>query len=177
MADPLAPGPIVTDAEVEAALIRLLSIRGRIGALAVSDVIIPTVSLGQTVPLDVSVLPPAFRSTDIFTLGLLTAPAANAILADTGQLAAGTFDVIVHFNPASDAGANDRRCVLQHRNAGNTANLMTIEVNYSRLLGSAAPLFPFGYEVALNERLRVLTVTGAAVGEVVGATIFARIRA
>lgn len=176
MAEPDANKPQVTDPATVADLVRLLQVRGAIGVLDVADIVVPTISLGDVVTRSFNIRSPAFRSADVFSAGLQTAPAAGAILADTAALPAGTYDLMVLVNPTSDNSANDRSVDLEHRNAANTANLMLVQFNASRLIGAGVPLLSFGYELAVNERLRIITGVASAPGEIWGATIFARIR-
>lgn len=86
------------------------------------------------------------------------APAANAVQADTGALAAGDYDVDIHL-AVSDTVAVGKGLVIEHRNAANNATLAN--------LGGVTPNGGAGrfifrrYTLALNERIRVIAGTAA----------------
>lgn len=82
------------------------------------------------------------------TAGIVTDPAAAAILADTGALSLGLFDftIIVYVNTAG-------RIELVHRNALNNADVKK-QIIYS--LGTSEPIiFHFSQALALSERIVV----------------------
>ena len=169
---------LVNDPELEANLIRALSIVGRVGKLRVVDIVIPTISLGDVVQPTVEVRTPSFRSSDVFSNGALLAPAGGTILADTGALAAGIFDVEMYFTTNDDTQISNM-FRTEHRNAANAANLAL----WDRIaafglagVGSGHFVQKFAYEVALNERLRVSLTNAAGAGRSWLATIFARLR-
>ena len=88
------------------------------------------------------------------------APGIGAVQADTGALAAGTYDFDVYL-AISDTVAVGKGLVVEHRNAANAATLFNI--------GGAAPSGQIqiqirSYPLLLNERVRVIagTVAGAA---------------
>ena len=171
--------PIVDDPELEANLVRDLSIIGRIGRLRVLDLVMPTISLGSVVQSTVEVRQASFRSTDVHSNGMQAAPAAGAVLADTGQLAAGIYDCIIY--AWSNQNSNTaRRIDIEHRNAANAANLAVWAHAVSQAGGSLEhtvwPPYAFGYEVATNERLRAITPVAGSAGTNYLATIFARLR-
>ena len=92
--------------------------------------------------------------------GIVTAPAANAVIADTGALAAGDYDFLLA-GGVSDTVAVGKGLVVEHRNAANGATLFT--------LGSCGAedgleFWLIRYAIVLNERVRVIagTVAGAA---------------
>jgi hypothetical protein len=86
------------------------------------------------------------------------APTASAVQADTGALAAGTYDFDIHM-AVSDTVAVGKGLVIEHRNAVNNANI--------NVLGGATP--NGGAEtvnirrlvLATNERVRVIAGTAA----------------
>jgi len=167
--------PQVNDPELEANILRELSIVGQLGKLRVLDVVLPTFSLGNVIQQTVEVLTPSFRSTDIFSGGQLVAPAAGAVLADTAALPAGTYDVKMGFS--SDDGANQNEIQVQHRNAANTATLAVYSlVSATGRVGIAQTWWEYGYELAINERLRIVNVLVSAAGTAFSAIIFARLR-
>ena len=175
MATPDPNKPQVTDPATVADLARILSIRGALGVLDVADIIIPTISVGALAPLEVAIRTPAYRSVDVFSAGLQTAPGAGTIMADTGALPAGVYDVLISWNGREDNIATNWS--LQHRNAANAANLMAMILVTQIAAGAfAANTLAIGYTLANNERLRVITNTATTGGRIFSATIFARIR-
>ena len=177
MAEPDANTPQVIDPERVVDLTRLLQIRGPLGVLNVLDTIVPVVNMGDVVTRTVRVEPAAFRSSDVFSNGVLFTPATNAILADTGPLAEGIYDIILSGSSTGSANAGHAFSV-EHRNAANAANLAI----WSYLMNTAAgdaitfPTVHFAYEFALNERLRVFNVIAFAAGETASVVVFARRR-
>jgi len=170
--------PQVNDAELEVGLIRALSVVGQIGKLRVLDIVIPTISLGDVIQPTVEVRSPSYRSTDVFSAGVQIAPAAGAVLADTTGLAEGIYDVQYYLTTTDTAGT--RLLALEHRNAANTATLATWEfIVYDALGNVSRPwvLNPLAYEIAANERLRIVVgAVAIAAGVPAVATIFARRR-
>jgi hypothetical protein len=170
--EPVSDDPILlTD------FLQLLSVKGKVGQLRVANIILPTVSLGDVATPHINVRTPAFRSTDVFSNGIQAAPAIGTVLADTGQLPAGTYDV--GFLCASNEDSNNSQSiVLEHRNAANAANLalwhhMTLSVAVKTVIW---PFYTFGYELATNERLRAINNIAGATLRTFNAVIFARIR-
>ena len=164
--------PQVNDPEVEAELIRVLSIVGPLGKLDVIPAVLPIISMGNVVQQTVEVRSPNFRSTDIFSAGIVTGGAAGTVHADTTALQAGTYDMIYVISPTATTGPEWQ---VQHRNAANAANLA--QVRHITVPGATAPIImTLAYEFALNERLRILNGLVMAGGEVSNATIFARRR-
>lgn len=88
--------------------------------------------------------------------------AAGAVLADTGQLAAGVYHFAVRLCLAGAAAAG-KGLFLEHRDAGNGATLKD-------LAGIAAPghqdVLIHNYKVAANERLRVVNGVATVAAEV-----------
>lgn len=164
--------PRVNNPELEADLIRLLSITGPLGTIRVADVVLPTVSLGSVVTETVTVLQPSFRSTDVFSAGPQQGIAVPFVHADTGPLAEGAYDLQLHISDSFDTG---QIWDVQHRNAANAANLA---IWSTVLLANSGTVFnqQFAYEFAGNERLRILNRNAFVVGEISNAFIFARRR-
>ena len=89
------------------------------------------------------------------------APSANSVQADSGALAAGTYDFDIHLAVA-DTIAVGKGLVIEHRNAANNANV--------NVLGGASPnggsttVNIRRLVIATNERVRVIagTANGAA---------------
>lgn len=85
------------------------------------------------------------------------APAANAVQADTGALAAGDYDFDIYLS-SSDTVAVGKGLVVEHRNAANgatTHNLGSVPA------GVALKIELRRYTLALNERIRVIAGTAA----------------
>jgi hypothetical protein len=170
--------PQVNDAELETGLIRALSVVGQIGKLRVLDIVIPTISLGDVIQPTVEVRSPSFRSTDVFSNGVLVGAAANALLADTGALAEGIYDVQYYL--ASSNTAANTEINFEHRNAANTATLAIWSFIFYRQTSYVTIPWvpnPIAYEIASNERIRlVIGSVGMAAGTQAVGTIFARRR-
>ena len=85
------------------------------------------------------------------------APAANSVIADTGQLAVGSY-AVEYSLAAMDTVAVGKGMVVEHRNAANTATV-------HRLGGCSAGDSVMGdvrrVTVAANERIRVIAGTAA----------------
>lgn len=171
MAEELPAGtPEVDSPLLVADLLRLLNVKGAIGHLQLADIVIPTVSLGDVVTPSIDTRTPSFRSTDVFTAGLLTGSPAATIHADTGPLPAGVYDLSLY--QAADATAPFG---TEHRNAANT---VALAVWATLLLSGANNQFNqlLGYELADNERIRISNVSDLGLGVFSTAWIFARRR-
>jgi len=173
MAAPDGRKPQVVDPEVIAGLQRILTIRGPMGVLDVLDLVIPTISLGQIEDATVIVRTPAFRPSDIFGGVNVSAPAAGTILADTGALPAGTYDV--ELLASSNETTQNQAIRFEHRDAANAANLAAFDIAFGSA-GGFNQLFPFGYEIGLNERLRAQNLLISSASRLYAVVIFARIR-
>lgn len=90
--------------------------------------------------------------------GLVTAAAANAVIADTGPLAAGTYYVEVTTS-CSGVAAAGKHIQTEHRNAANAA---TVAVKGGTPYPGFQQVYYERVVVAANERIRV--VQGAVVG-------------
>lgn len=170
--DPTRPQAI--DPEVTADLTRLLRIRGPLGILNVLDTIVPVVSLGNVVTPDINVRGPTFRSTDVFSAGLVGAPVIGTVLADTLALPAGTYDVI---GLISITETNINVVEFQHRDAANASNLMVFSfLSGPDLRNDGMDRLTLSYELAANERLRFVVIGTGSVGSNYSGVIFARAR-
>lgn len=176
MAEPDATVPQVVDPERVVDLTRLLQIRGPLGVLNVLDTIIPVVNMGDVVPRSVTVQQPSFRSTDVFSNGLNTNQPINTILATTGALAEGIYDVLLAL--ASDHDAVGATIAFEHRNAANNDNLAIWVYLVTTLGGNTVsrPDIAFAYELGDNESLRTRQVLAGGVGRSYASTIIARRR-
>lgn len=86
------------------------------------------------------------------------APGANAVVADTTQLAAGDYDMDISL-AVSDTVAVGKGLVVEHRNAANSATTHNLG---ACVPGAALQLRLRRYTLALNERVRVIAGTAAA---------------
>lgn len=126
--------------------------------------------------VDVDVSIPVISSQVVFagpfSIGHQLGPAVNTVLADTNQLAAGTWQFCVTVN-IQDGAAAGGRAALQHRDAANAANIW--ERNYYVIgpSGNIDSVWVFTKSVALNERLRVIVLGSPAGGSFYNANIFA----
>lgn len=104
--------------------------------------------------------------------GVQTAPAGGTVLADTGPLAAGNWDFLVWL---SSSDSNINLLSVQHRDAPNTGTVQVHNALYNVATElSAITLGPFGINLALNERLRVVVVNAVAATRQVQASILYR---
>lgn len=95
------------------------------------------------------------------TAGLQTNPSSGVTLADTGAVASPVvLDVVLLASSSARVGVE-----IQHRNATNTANIW----QHAFLLAADAPLnLPLPVTVAAGERVRLVTITAVASGQVQG---------
>lgn len=160
MAERSAAVPQSLDDDAVADLVRELQVAGRLGVLNVSDVIVPMYLLGQRQPLDITVVPPVYLSSEVFSAGMLVAPAAATVLADTAALTIGDYDFIV-----DNACGGPVWYQIQHRDAANAANVN----EWGVVVNASAYRLPLSLTLANNERLRVLNLAAVAAG--VGAQV------
>ena len=85
------------------------------------------------------------------------APTANAVQADTGALAAGTYDFYITL-AASDTVAVGKGLVVEHRNAANGATLQNLGAIPA---GGQVVIELRSYVIAASERIRVIAGTAA----------------
>ena len=146
--------------ELTSDIIAAVRLTGTLGLFDMSDVVIPTISVGNIRPTITTLIPPTFTSAGVFS-NQSTAPALNAILADSGPLPAGDYDVIVGWSQSRNT--NPSNVELQHRNAANAANLAewpNVLEGTNNPLANFMPI-NFGYTLSLNERLRFQVLTTA----------------
>ena len=86
------------------------------------------------------------------------APAANAVQADTGQLAAGDYDFDINL-ACADTVAVGKGLVVEHRNAANNANINVLGGCTPN--GGAIHIQVRKITLAVNERIRVIAGTAA----------------
>jgi len=147
--------------QLVADLIEQLKITGGVGLLDFDPTIRPVFIVGSR-GLTIAAEQPSFQSAEVFSDSVVT-PDANEVIVDTGQLAAGIFDVILTFG-WHDMTANGQQ-QLQHRNAANNANLATWEFVSKNVIGmfNVVPL-RFAYQVAEDERLRFVNIVNQTDG-------------
>lgn len=167
-----------TDLKVQ--MIRDLEVVGQVPDLEIIPAILPVIVMGNVLQQTVRVEQPVFRSTDVFSNGLQTAPAAGEVLADTGPLATGVYDLQVYSLMAA-TGFNNIRIEFQHRNAANAANLASWDYGCRghSVANETTPVWviqTLAYELAENERLRLIVPVAFAAGDPAIGTIFARRR-
>lgn len=100
--------------------------------------------------------------------GQATAPIAAAVIADTGALAAGVYDleITLGFSGVLAAG---KHLSVEHRNAANAANVQQYGLCPA---GAVKTIYISRVVVAATERVRVVVgAVAAAVSEVAHATI------
>jgi hypothetical protein len=100
--------------------------------------------------------------------GQATAPTAAQVVADTGALAAGVYDleITLGFSGVLAAG---KHLSVEHRNAANAANIAQLGLAPA---GTGGSVYLTRVVVALNERVRVVVgAVAGAVSEVAHATI------
>lgn len=154
--------------DLVADLISDLNLRGTVGLMDFVDSMQPVYVAGSREgALSLANLQPTFTTAEIFA-DQTGSPAANAVLADTGALVAGTYDVYAMaswgYSPAVSAGPIFD---FQHRNAADAVTLA--RVPYASLVAVADGQhdnlsFTYATVVAENERLRWQLLLGAAVG-------------
>lgn len=131
--------------------------------------VLPTVLVGSLVTLSANSTPMVHGVP--YTIGESVAPAANTVLADTGPLAAGTYNVrlIVSGLNVTASWRSDFR--LQRRDAANLANIWSQVFQ----VWEGAPIYDavFAITVAANERIRIITVAATSAGEPVQASLWA----
>lgn len=151
--------PQVTDNTALLNFINSLGLQGAVPAMNALPTVIPVAVVANPVGTVISgaltANTPAYQSSGVvaFTPG---APGAAAVLADTGPLAAGTFDFGAWLT-GFGSGTNGESFALEHRNAANAATLATLfflPVNATANVVVDNHIPDIGYVIALNERLR-----------------------
>lgn len=173
---PRDPGKIQLDFPLLVAdLIEQLGLVGTVGLLDFAPTVIPVFIVGDR-DLSVDAVSPVFASTQIFQ-GFSAAPLNNAVIVDSGQLPAGTYDIFGAISSKA-VGTSAAQILLEHRNAANDATLaVLLSVVFTSVIADVhANLAPMGYVIAEDERLRVANIGGVNATGPVAATIGARIR-
>jgi len=168
--------PQLDDPALIAELITALRLMGQVGLLNFSDEVIPAYLIGSR-GINFGGDLPAFTSAAVFS-GAVDLPLANTIVADTGPLPAGTYDVMAQINLLGSTAVASANCPFQHRNAANNATLATLNFFYINTTDRTVFVFIplFGYVLGLNERLRISSPGLNMASGGIGANIFAQIR-
>lgn len=162
--------------QLVADIITELRLTGQVGLLDFLDKIRPVyIVAARGGALNVVASAPVFTSASR-TGGASISPAVNAIIADTGPLPAGDYDIFAMLTVQGVMNVIGS-VQLQHRNAADAATigtLMNIGMTVTHQANTIAlPLI--GYTLGLNERLRVQVALGTVTGQV-GTTIGFRLR-
>jgi len=158
-------------------LIEQLQLKGVVGLLDFLDTVQPTYIVAARPGLSLATFEaPIFASAEVFS-GHAADPVANTVIADTGQLAAGTYNVQAQIG-WTGLPALDGFFEIQHRNAANAATLSRMLIipadpTFNSNLNALLPLI--GYTIALNERIRAISPTSNTTGDL-SATIYASVR-
>ena len=131
--------------------------------------VMPVVLVGGTVSF-IAAPGPAYRPQDIFTAGITVAPAAGTVLADTGPLPTGLYNLDFVIYSQTDTNSFD----LEWRDAANAVTIRSVRVVNSPD-GPAAYQFSKRFDVATeNERFRILNIAPGNVAIDYQVVIFAR---
>jgi len=157
-----------------AELITQLRLTGQVGLLDFSDVVTPVFLIGSR-GINFAGDLPTFGSASTAS-GSIFNPAADVVIVDTGPLPAGIYDVSSNMSFAASTALASTAFVLEHRNAANTAtlaSLITLSIT-NVVLASTDTLQRVGYELGVNERLRIKTPNQVAAGGFAGVIFFNR---
>lgn len=158
-------------------LIEQLRLTGTMGLLNFLPEVRPTFIVGSREgAITFRASPVTYKSSEVFD-GTSTNPTANTVIADTGQLPAGTYDMFCQMSFNGTTPSNGQTCLFQHQNAANSATLailMSLPTHpASKAVSQALPIM--GYEIATNERFRVVSPAETLSGGL-SASIYAAIR-
>lgn len=163
--------------QLVADIIGQLNLTGTLGVLEFSDQVTPVYIVAQRAgALEVTTQLPAFQSAEI-VFGAAIDPAGGSVIVDTGALAAGTYDIQAQMAFNGNMAIAGQHFSLEHRNAANAVTLATLSsLVITGSFASGNMVLPLtGYEIALNERLRVLSPLAVISGGISG-SIFTRLR-
>lgn len=131
----------------------------RVPQFWMSDVIQPVSIVDSNITLQADFANPA---QSFATEGVQVAPAANDLLADTGQLEAGTYTFKCFFNTNEDS--SDANITIEHRNAANSAAHWEYRWFHERNT-SYDHTFGFTETFLQDERLRIRCVNAGSAGK------------
>ena len=163
--------------DLAADIIRELRIQGTVGLLDFNDSVQPVyIVSSRGGALDVTAEPNVFETSEIFS-SIDAVIGVNAILVDSGQLPAGTYDVkvVISWAAVNAAALVSGTLDFQHRNAANAANLANVPLAWVCDVGfefSHTESWTYATVISQNERLRVQNLTAAFTGRI-GTTIMA----
>ena len=132
--------------------IRDLQLMGSVGLLNFSPEVVPVYLIGDA-GLTIATTPITYLPGEIFD-SRVSNVVAGEVITDTGQLAAGTYDVQAWLNGSTSAALIDGRMLLQHRNAANTASISQWGLPFLAT-ASQTQDYAFSTILAENERFRV----------------------
>lgn len=132
-----------------------------------SNVVQPVTIVDSDISIPAAVSLPTIDSSN--TAGDQTAPAVDTILADTGALAAGDYNMVLTCGIVNSTSAL-RGITLARRNAANSADIWTARL----MANSTAAFVPISFRVRLQLSERIVCRTGIlfGAGEIVQANIF-----
>jgi len=138
-----------------------------------SDTVVPISIVDTQVTLAAEAVPVLYNRTDIVNAEVI-APAAGAVIVDSGALAAGDFDVKIW--TMAESGTARAGLAIEHRNAANTGNIWAGTVlAFNGSQGQHAEM-DFAVTLLANERFRVIARAAFGANQVTSATIFAKRR-
>jgi len=173
---PRNPGiPQLDFPQLVADIIRQLNLTGTVGLLDFLDAVRPVyIVASREGALAFTASAPLFTSAGI-TGTTADNPLTNAVVGDTGPLAAGDYDIFANMSQTNSSANGE--VALQHRNAANDTTLANLLWLNSRAAHSYTnnqlPLI--GYTLAVNERFRFQN-TGPNFSGVLSTTIGVQIR-
>lgn len=156
-----------------------LRLQGTIGLLDFVPSMQPVyIAASRAGSLEVVALDPVFEVATIFTDVTVIAAAAS-VLADTGQLPAGTYDVKAFLaHEAGIVAGVSSIAQLAHRNAANTANLSDLDTGLFSDGAGLITIRDWKYSTTLAENERIRFATGVTITQgTLMTTIMAKRRA
>jgi len=151
-------------------LIDQLRLTGVIGVMDFLPEVRPTFIIGAR-GLTATVNPPTFLQSEIFSVEA-TNPAANSVVVDTGQLAAGDYDVVLAWGQTQTT-VQVTSPQMQLRDAADAVTLLQWFLP-SNIIANVNTNITFAINILLNQRIRLFT--GAALIGNIGGTIMAKRR-
>lgn len=124
-----------------------------------SDTLIPVTLVDSDITLAASVADPAETMS---TQGLLAAPVANTLAADTGQLAAGKYKFVWHLSIRD--GVNNNNMTISHRDAPNTGSNFDLIILHDLGDVQQHDQGSFVIDILQNERVRIVVGANSGAG-------------
>jgi len=122
-----------------------------------------------------SVSPSTFTLDLAFTAGAQAAPAINTVLADSGPLTAGVYNVFIMLGVLDPINAAAPTVAVQRRNAANAANIWEQRFYCSSAAGATTQVQlvqQIRMQVQEQERVRLINLTAGGAGSVYDANIW-----